>query len=124
MSRQQPLRAVKGLRDILPPESALWERIEQVARDVFRSYAYDEIRTPLVEPTELFARGVGEDTDIVTKEMYTFEDRGRGGTTMGGAAEAAMGPQSLTLRPEATASVIRAYIEHRLAPRARPTNNY
>ena len=105
------------MRDILPPESALWERIEQVARDVFRSYAYDEIRTPLVEPTELFARGVGEDTDIVTKEMYTFEDRGRGGTTMGGAAEAAMGPQSLTLRPEATASVIRAYIEHRLDQR-------
>ncbi|MBI4464966.1 MAG: histidine--tRNA ligase [Acidobacteria bacterium] len=99
MSRQPQLRAVKGMRDILPSESALWEHIEQTARQVFRSYAYREIRTPLVEPTELFARGVGQDTDIVTKEMYTFEDRDE---------------QSLTLRPEATASVVRAYIEHKL----------
>ena len=87
------------MRDILPPESALWGQIEQVAREVFRAYAYREIRTPLVEPTELFTRGVGEDTDIVTKEMYTFEDRDA---------------QSLTLRPEATASVVRAYIEHKM----------
>jgi histidyl-tRNA synthetase len=99
MSRKEPLRAVKGMRDILPPESRLWGHIEQVAREVFHAYAYQEIRTPLVEPTDLFARGVGEDTDIVTKEMYTFEDRDKG---------------SLTLRPEATASVVRAYIEHRL----------
>src|SRR3989337_2472894 len=74
MGRQQPLRVVKGMRDILPPESALWGQIEQVAREVFRAYAYQEIRTPLVEVTELFARSVGEDTDIVTKEMYTWED--------------------------------------------------
>ena len=87
------------MRDILPPESALWNYIEETAREVFHSYAYQEIRTPLVEPTELFARGVGTDTDIVTKEMYTWEDRDQ---------------SSLTLRPEATASVIRAYIEHRL----------
>src|SRR3972149_1384943 len=99
MSRHPQLRAVKGMRDILPLESALWEHIEQVAREVFRSYAYREIRTPLVEPTELFARGVGQDTDIVTKEMYTWEDRDH---------------TSLTLRPEATASVVRAYIEHRM----------
>ena len=98
MARKEPLRAVKGMRDILPPESALWEHIEDVARKIFRAYAYQEIRTPLVEPTELFARGVGTDTDIVTKEMYTWEDRDK---------------SSLTLRPEATASVIRAYIEHR-----------
>jgi len=97
--RKEPLRAVKGMRDILPPESALWGHIEQVARQVFHAYAYQEIRTPLVEPTELFARGVGEDTDIVTKEMYTFEDRDS---------------QSLTLRPEATAPVVRAYIEHKM----------
>jgi histidyl-tRNA synthetase len=102
MARKQPIRAVKGMRDILPPDTALWNHIEDVARQVFRSYAYQEIRTPLVEPTELFARGVGKDTDIVTKEMYTWEDRDK---------------SSLTLRPEATASVIRAYIEHRLDQR-------
>ena len=87
------------MRDILPPESALWGEIEQAARELFHAYAYREIRTPLVEPTELFARGVGQDTDIVTKEMYSFEDRD---------------DKSLTLRPEATASVVRAYIEHSL----------
>lgn len=93
------IRAVKGTRDILPPSSEVWNRVEQEARHVFRAYNYQEIRTPIFEETLLFARGVGEETDIVTKEMYTFEDRD-------GA--------SLTLRPECTASVIRAYIEHRL----------
>ena len=99
MNRRQAIRAIKGMRDILPPESALWQHIEQVAREVFRAYAYREIRTPLLEMTELFARGVGQDTDIVTKEMYTFEDRDR---------------QSLTLRPESTASVVRAFLEHQM----------
>jgi len=99
MSRKEPLRTVKGMRDILPPESVLWNRIEMASREVFAAYNYQEIRTPLVEPTELFARGVGADTDIVTKEMYTFDDRDG---------------QSLTLRPEATASVVRSYIEHRM----------
>jgi histidyl-tRNA synthetase len=93
------IRAVKGTRDLLPPATAVWNRVEAVAREVFRRYHYHEIRTPILEETQLFARGVGEETDIVTKEMYTFEDRD--GT-------------SLTLRPEATASVMRAYIEHRL----------
>lgn len=93
------IRAVKGTRDILPPSSAVWNYVESAAREVFRAYNYHEIRTPILEATELFARGVGEETDIVGKEMYTFEDRD-------GA--------SLTLRPEATASVMRAYIEHRL----------
>jgi len=102
MARKEPIRAVKGMRDILPPESGFWEYVEQEARHCFYSYGYKEIRTPLVEPTELFARGVGTDTDIVTKEMYTWEDRDK---------------SSLTLRPEATASVIRAYIEHRLDQR-------
>ncbi|HWP86052.1 MAG TPA: histidine--tRNA ligase [Terriglobia bacterium] len=102
MARKEPIRAVKGMRDILPPETALWNYIEETARRVFCAYAYREIRTPLVEPTELFARGVGADTDIVTKEMYTWDDRDQ---------------SSLTLRPEATASVIRAYIEHRLDQR-------
>ena len=93
------MKGVKGTRDILPPASAVWNRVEATAREVFRTFNYHEIRTPIFEETALFARGVGEDTDIVGKEMYTWEDRD--GT-------------SLTLRPEATASVMRAYIEHRL----------
>ena len=93
------MKAVKGTRDILPPASAVWNRVEAVAREVFRTFNYHEIRTPIFEETALFARGVGEDTDIVGKEMYTWEDRDG---------------SSLTLRPEATASVMRAYIEHRL----------
>ena len=93
------IKAVKGMRDILPPSSAVWNQVESAAREVFRVYNYHEIRTPILEETALFARGVGEETDIVSKEMYTFEDRDG---------------SSLTLRPEATASVIRAYIEHRL----------
>jgi histidyl-tRNA synthetase len=90
------------MRDLLPPSTEVWNAVEAAARRVFRAYNYREIRTPVLEETQLFARGVGEDTDIVTKEMYTFEDRDR---------------SSLTLRPEATASVIRAYIEHRLDQR-------
>jgi histidyl-tRNA synthetase len=93
------IRAIKGTRDILPPASSVWNHVEAIAREVFRTYNYQEIRTPIFEETSLFARGVGADTDIVSKEMYTFEDRDGG---------------SLTLRPENTASVIRAYIEHRL----------
>ena len=92
------IRAIKGTRDILPPSSAVWNRVESVAREVFRTFNYHEIRTPIFEETALFARSVGEDTDIVGKEMYTWDDRGT----------------SITLRPEATASVMRAYIEHRL----------
>ena len=68
-------QAIKGVRDILPPESALWNRVEQAAREVFATYGYGEIRLPIFEPTELFARSVGLDTDIVSKEMYSFEDR-------------------------------------------------
>jgi histidyl-tRNA synthetase len=96
------IRAVKGTRDLLPPGTAVWNHVEKVAREVFRTYNYHEIRTPILEETQLFARGVGAETDIVTKEMYTFEDRDG---------------SSLTLRPEATASVMRAYIEHRLDQR-------
>lgn len=93
------IRAVRGTRDILPPSSAVWNHVESAAREVFRTFHYHEIRTPIFEATELFARGVGADTDIVSKEMYTWEDRDG---------------SSITLRPENTASVIRAYIEHRL----------
>jgi len=87
------------MRDILPPASLVWNSVEESARRIFRRFNYREIRTPLLEETALFARSVGEETDIVTKEMYTFEDRDG---------------NSLTLRPENTAPVIRAYIEHRL----------
>ncbi|MFQ5778131.1 MAG: histidine--tRNA ligase [Terriglobia bacterium] len=92
-------QAVKGTRDILPPESTLWNQVEQTARRVCAAYNFQEIRLPLFEETELFARSVGADTDIVSKEMYSFADRD--GT-------------SVSLRPEATASVVRAYIEHGL----------
>jgi histidyl-tRNA synthetase len=102
------LKAVRGTRDLLPPEMALWNRVEAVARAVFARYGFGEIRTPLFEDTALFARGVGEETDIVSKEMYTWEDRARA------ASEKA---QSLTLRPENTAGVVRAYIEHKLGER-------
>jgi histidyl-tRNA synthetase len=102
------IKAVRGTRDLLPPETALWNFVEAVVRDVFRAYNFQEIRTPIFEATELFARGVGEETDIVSKEMYTWEDRGRAESDRG---------QSLTLRPEATAGIVRAYIEHKLGDR-------
>lgn len=93
------IHSVKGTRDILPPSSAVWNQVETAARRIFARFNYQEIRTPILEETALFARSVGEDTDIVSKEMYTFTDRDG---------------SSLTLRPESTASVMRAYIEHRL----------
>ena len=71
------IKAVRGTRDLLPPDTALWNFVEAAVRDVFRAYNFQEIRTPIFEATELFARGVGEETDIVSKEMYTWEDRGR-----------------------------------------------
>jgi histidyl-tRNA synthetase len=99
------LKAVRGTRDLLPPETALWIRIEATARSVFGRYNFGEIRTPIFEDTSLFARGVGEETDIVSKEMYTWEDRARAQSEKS---------QMLTLRPENTAGVVRAYIEHKL----------
>jgi histidyl-tRNA synthetase len=95
------LQAVRGTRDLLPPETALWNHIDATARRVFERYSFGEIRTPILEETQLFSRGVGEDTDIVSKEMYTFTPD-------------AESSQSLTLRPENTAGVVRAYIEHQL----------
>ncbi|MBO2520656.1 MAG: histidine--tRNA ligase [Firmicutes bacterium] len=92
-------RAPRGTSDILPGEARLWQEIEATVRDVMRVYGYGEIRTPVFEYTELFERGVGETTDIVEKQMYTFEDRGG---------------RSLTLRPEGTAPVVRAFVQHRL----------
>jgi histidyl-tRNA synthetase len=95
-----PLQAVKGMNDILPPESANWNWLEDTVRALMTRYGYANIRTPIVEPTSLFVRGLGEVTDIVEKEMYSFQD--------------AMNGDRLTLRPEATAGVVRAVNEHTL----------
>jgi histidyl-tRNA synthetase len=91
------LQAIRGMEDVLPDASPLWERLEEACHAIFRQYGYRNIRTPLVEPTALFVRGIGEATDIVEKEMYVFEDRNG---------------ESLALRPEATAGIVRAAIEH------------
>jgi histidyl-tRNA synthetase len=97
MTEKRQFRAVKGTRDILPPDSALWNWFERTAREVFETYGFHDIRTPAFEETEVFARAIGGETDVVGKEMYSFADRDE---------------SSISLRPEATASVARAYIEH------------
>jgi histidyl-tRNA synthetase len=99
------IKAVRGTRDLLPPDTELWNFVERKVREVFARYNYHEIRTPVFESTELFARGVGEDTDIVSKEMFTWEDKARAASEK---------TQTLTLRPENTAGVVRAYIEHEM----------
>ena len=106
------LKAVRGTRDLLPDQTPLWNRVEATARAAFARYGFGEIRTPIFEATELFARGVGEETDIVSKEMFTWEDRARAESE--GVLIQRSRPQSLTLRPESTAGVMRAYIEHKL----------
>src|ERR1700691_5792563 len=114
------IKAVRGTRDLLPPETALWNFVEAAVRDVFRAYNFHEIRTPIFEETQLFARAVGEETDVVSKEMYTFLDA-RSQTAeadfnrkLEKAGIDAAPSKSLTLRPENTAGVVRAYIEHKL----------
>jgi histidyl-tRNA synthetase len=96
VTETKQIRAIKGMRDITPPASSAWDRVETAAREVFSTFGYGEIRLPILEQTDLFARAVGSETDIVGKEMYTFDDAG----------------DRLSMRPEATASVCRAYIEH------------
>jgi len=103
------IHAVRGTYDVLPGDVEIWQAVESRIRNVFHSYGFQEIRTPIFEATELFVRGVGEETDVVSKEMYTFVDRD-------GA--------SLSLRPEGTASVVRAYIEHQLQNEARMMKLY
>ncbi len=93
------IQAVKGMNDILPEQVGWWQKVESVAREILENFGYREIRTPVVEKLDLFARGIGDGTDIVEKEMYAFEDRSG---------------DRLALRPEATASVVRAYIQHKL----------
>ena len=99
-SKAQALTAVKGMNDLLPPQSAHWEWLEDKVRNLMARHAYRNLRTPIVEPTALFVRGLGEVTDIVEKEMYSFEDRLNG--------------EQLTLRPESTAGVVRAVVEHNM----------
>ena len=93
------IKALRGTQDILPPESEQWRYVEEMIRKLCAQYGFQEIRTPHFEKTELFQRGIGETTDVVSKEMYTFTDRG---------------DRSLTLRPENTAAAVRAYLEHKV----------
>jgi histidyl-tRNA synthetase len=109
MANKSKFQAIRGTRDLLPPETELWNRVEQTACQVFGTFGFGEIRPPIFEPTELFARAVGSDTDIVGKEMYTFEDRD---------------DSSVSLRPEATASVCRAFIEHGMHSLPQPVKLY
>ena len=107
--KPRKFQAIKGTRDLLPPETVLWNRVEQTANEVFTTFGFGEIRLPIFEPTELFARAVGADTDVVSKEMYSFDDRDE---------------TSISLRPEATASVCRAYIENGMQQLPQPVRLY
>ena len=99
----------RGTKDILPDSSGYWQYVEKIIREVCQNFAYQEIRTPVFEHTELFLRGIGDTTDIVEKEMYTFTDRAK---------------RSITLRPENTAAVVRSYLEHKLYSGPQPTKLY
>lgn len=113
MSEEAPPRkeiaAIKGTKDILPDEAGVWQAVEFLVKNLFESYGYRELRAPVIEPTELFEKGTGATSDVVTKEMYTFVDKGG---------------RSVTLRPEYTPSVVRAIIEHRLDLRPEPMRYY
>ncbi len=109
MANKSKFQGIRGTRDLLPTETALWNHVEETAHAVFGTFGFGEIRPPIFEPTELFARAVGGETDIVSKEMYSFADRDEA---------------SISLRPEATASVCRAYIEHGMAQQPQPVKLY
>jgi histidyl-tRNA synthetase len=106
---RRKFQAIKGTRDLLPPETALWSRVEQAAQEVFTSYGFGEIRLPIFEAADLFARSIGLETDVVSKEMYTFDDRDE---------------TSVSLRPEATASICRAYLENGMQQLTQPVKLY
>ena len=108
-AKPRKFQAIKGVRDLLPAETPLWNHVEETAHAVFGTFGFDEMRLPIFEPTELFARSIGLDTDVVSKEMYTFEDRDE---------------SMISLRPEATASVCRAYIEHNMQQLPQPVKLY
>jgi len=102
-------KTLKGIQDVLPPEISIWHHIEEVSREIFRTHCFEEIRLPVIETTEIFTRSIGETTDIVEKEMYTFIDKGG---------------RSVTLRPEGTAPLVRAYVEHNLHNEPSPQKYY
>ncbi|HYR42738.1 MAG TPA: ATP phosphoribosyltransferase regulatory subunit, partial [Terriglobia bacterium] len=104
------IKAVRGTRDLLPPDTETWIFVESTVRELFRLYNFQEIRTPIIEDLQLFQRSVGEETDIVSKEMFAWEDRARAQSEKA---------QWLALRPENTAGVVRAYIEHKLGEAGR-----
>jgi len=108
-AKPRKFQAIKGVRDLLPAETPLWNHVEEAAHAVFGTFGFSEIRLPIFEPTELFARSIGLDTDVVSKEMYSFEDRDE---------------SMISLRPEATASVCRAYIEHNMQQLPQPVKLY
>ena len=141
--KPRKFQAIRGTRDLLPPETALWNRVEQAVHEVFATFGFGEIRLPILDPTELFARSIGVDTDVVSKEMFTFWDpfdqrlppknqieeaRARGINIQSDAELATLGLavsfQQLTLRPEATASVCRAYIENGMQQMPQPVKLY
>jgi histidyl-tRNA synthetase len=107
--KPRKFQAIRGTRDLLPPDTSVWNRVEQVAREVIGIFNLGEIRPPVFEPTDLFARSIGADSDVVSKEMYSFEDRDE---------------SSVSLRPEATAGVCRAYIEHGMQQLPQPVKLY
>jgi len=102
-------KTLKGIEDITPPETSKWQQVETIAREVFRAYGCKEIKLPIIEPTELFRRSIGETTEIVEKEMYTFQDKGG---------------RSVTLRPEGTAGFVRAFVKHHLYNEPSPQKYY
>ncbi len=129
MATKTKFQAIKGTRDLLPPETALWNRVEQTAHEVFATFGFGEIRVPIFESTDLFARSIGAETDVVSKEMYTFggfaefSAKVREGRMEGMLSE--MSPEEMiSLRPEATASVCRAYIEHNMQQLPQPVKLY
>jgi histidyl-tRNA synthetase len=141
MAEKKKFQAIKGTRDLLPPETELWNRVEQTAREVFGTFGFGEIRPPIFEPTELFARAVGGETDIVSKEMYTFFDSptnlsvdlkeiledtlsSPSGMAKDEIRESIDRSRNISLRPEATASVCRAYIEHGMHALPQPVKLY
>ena len=127
MASKSKFQAIKGTRDLLPPETAFWNRVEQTAQEVFATFGFGEIRLPIFELTELFARSIGADTDVVGKEMYTFADQPESHADPdSGSLATRHSPlaTSVSLRPEATASVCRAYIEHNMQQLPQPVKLY
>ena len=124
MATKAKFQAIKGTRDLLPPETEFWNRVEQTAREVFGTYGFGEIRPPIFEPTDLFVRSIGVDTDVVNKETYSFSDNPT--TIDSGFIRQSHEEKSemVTLRPEATASVCRAYIEHNMHALPQPVKLY